>query len=129
MKVRKKMSAKCQEHVYLPDSLRLIADIDCLKDGVEASIEMKELEVKSINIFRMSDLRFIMTFSVEVEIRFYSNGREEFVRLITESEELRSEDSVGDYLFSFDIQESSLDIPELIDLIGSEAMLSFYVLK
>lgn len=123
------MSAKCQEHVYLPNSLRLIADIDCLKDGVEASIEMKELEVESINIFSMPDLKFIMHFSTEVEIKFYSNGREEFVRLITESEELRSEDSVGDYLFSFNIEESSLDIPELIDLIGSEAMLSFYVLK
>ena len=123
------MSAKCQEHVYLPNSLRLIADIDCLKDGVEASIEMKELEVESINIFSMSDLKFIMHFSTEVEIKFYSNGREEFVRLSTESEELRSEDSVGDYLFSFSIQESYLDIPELIDLIGSEAMLSFYVLK
>lgn len=129
MKVRKKMSAKCQEHVYLPNSLRLIADIDCLKDGVEASIEMKELEVESINIFSMPDLKFIMHFSTEVEIKFYSNGREEFVRLITESEELRSEDSVGDYLFSFNIEESSLDIPELIGLIGSEAMLSFYVLK
>ena len=124
------MSTKCQEHIYLPNDLRLIAYVDNLKDGVEASIEMKELEVKSINIFRMSELRFIMTFSAEVEIRFYSNGREEFVRLTTdENEELRSEDSVGDYLFSFDIQESSLDIPELIDLIGSEAMLSFYVLK
>ena len=123
------MSAKCQEHVNLPDSLRLIADIDCLKDGVEASIEMKELEIENINIFSMPNLKFIMHFSTEVEIKFYSNGREEFVRLITESEELRSEDSVGDYVFSFDIQESSLDIPELIDLIGSEAMLSFYVLK
>lgn len=124
------MNAKCQEHVYLPDSLRLIADIDCLKDGVEASIEMKELEIENINIFSMPDLKFIMHFSAEVEIRFYSNGREEFVRLTTdENEELRSEDSVGDYVFSFDIQESSLDIPELIDLIGSEAMLSFYVLK
>lgn len=124
------MSAKCQEHVYLPNSLRLIAYVDNLKDGVEASIEMKELEVKSINIFRMSDLRFIMTFLAEVEIKFYSNGREEFVRLTTdENEELRSEDSVGDYLFSFDIQESSLDIPELIDLIGSDATISFYVLK
>lgn len=124
------MSAKCQEHVYLPDSLRLIADIDCLKDGVEASIEMKELEVKSLNIFRMSDLRFIMTFSAEVEIRFYSNGREEFVRLTTdENEELRSEDSIGDYLFSFDVKDSSVDIPALIDLIGSDATLSFYVLK
>ena len=129
MKVRKKMNAKCQEHIYLPDNLRLIADIDCLKDGVEASIEMKELEVESINIFSMPDLKFIMHFSTEVEIKFYSNGREEFVRLATESEELRSEDSVGDYLFSFDIEESSLDIPELIDFIGSEAMLSFYVLK
>lgn len=123
------MNAKCQEHVYLPDSLRLIADIDCLKDGVEASIEMKELDIENINIFSMPDLKFIMHFSTEVEIKFYSNGREEFVRLITENEELRSEDSVGDYVFSFDIQESSLDIPELIDLIGSEAMLSFYVLK
>ena len=123
------MSAKCQEHVYLPDSLRLIADIDCLKDGVEASIEMKESEVKSLNIFRMSDLRFIMTFSAEVEIKFYSNGREEFVRLITESEELRSEDSIGDYLFSFDVKDSSVDIPALIELIGSDATLSFYVLK
>ena len=124
------MNAKCQEHVYLPNDLRLIAYVDNLKDGVESSIEMKELEIENINIFSMSDLRFIMTFSAEVEIRFYSNGREEFVRLTTdENEELRSEDSVGDYVFSFDIQESSLDIPELIDLIGSEAMLSFYVLK
>lgn len=123
------MSAKCQEHVYLPNSLRLIADIDCLKDGVEASIEMKELEVESINIFSMPDLKFIMHFSTEVEIKFYSNGREEFVKVATESLELRSEDSIGDYLYSFDIEESSLDIPELIDLLGSEAMLSFYVLK
>lgn len=123
------MNAKCQEHIYLPDNLRLIAYVDNLKDGVEASIEMKELEVKSLNIFRMSDLRFIMTFSAEVEIKFYSNGREEFVRLITESEELRSEDSVGDYLFSFDVKDSSVDIPSLIDLIGSDATISFYVLK
>ena len=129
MKVRKKMNAKCQEHIYLPNDLRLIAYVDNLKDGVEASIEMKELEIENINIFSMPDLKFIMHFSTEVEIKFYSNGREEFVRLITESEELRSEDSVGDYVFSFDIQDSSLDIPELIDLIGSEAMLSFYVLK
>lgn len=123
------MSAKCQEHVYLPNSLRLIADIDCLKDGVEASIEMKELEIENINIFSMPDLKFIMHFSTEVEIKFYSNGREEFVRLITESEELRSEDSIGDYLFSFDVKDSSLDMTELIDLIGSDATLSFYVLK
>lgn len=124
------MSANCQERIYLPNDLRLIAYVDNLKDGVEASIEMKESEVKSLNIFRMSDLRFIMTFSAEVEIRFYSNGREEFVRLTTdENEELRSEDSVGDYLFEFDVKESSLDIKELIDLIGSEATLSFYVLK
>lgn len=124
------MNAKCQEHVYLPNDLRLIAYVDNLKDGVEASIEMKELEVKSINIFRMSDLRFIMTFSAEVEIRFYSNGREEFVRLMTdENEELRSEDSIGDYLFSFDVKDSSVDIPALIDLIGSDATISFYVLK
>lgn len=124
------MSARCQEHIYLPDNLRLIAYVDNLKDGVEASIEMKELEVKSLNIFKMSELRFIMTFSAEVEIRFYSDGREEFVRLMTEeNEELRSEDSIGDYLFSFDVKESSLDMKELIDLIGSEATLSFYVLK
>lgn len=124
------MSAKCQEHVYLPNSLRLIADIDCLKDGVEASIEMKELEVESINIFSMPDLKFIMHFSTEVEIKFYSNGREEFVRLMTdENEELRSEDSIGDYLFSFDVKDSSVDIPALIELIGSDATISFYVLK
>lgn len=123
------MSTKCQEHIYLPNSLRLIAYVDNLKDGVEASIEMKELEVESINIFSMPDLKFVMHFSTEVEIKFYSNGREEFVRLITESEELRSEDSVGDYLFSFDVKDSSVDIPALIDLIGSDATLSFYVLK
>lgn len=124
------MSTKCQEHVYLPNSLRLIADIDCLKDGVEASIEMKELEVKSINIFKVSELKFIMTFSAEVEIRFYFDGREEFVRLMTdENEELRSEDSIGDYLFSFDVKDSSVDIPSIIDLIGSDATISFYVLK
>ena len=124
------MNAKCQEHIYLPDNLRLIAYVDNLKDGVEASIEMKELEVKSINIFRMSDLRFVMTFLAEIEIKFYSNGREEFVRLMTEeNEELRSEDSVGDYLFSFDVKDSSIEITELIDLIGSDATLSFYVLK
>lgn len=124
------MSAKCQEHVYLPDNLRLVAYVDNLRDGVEASIEMKELEVKSLNIFKMSELKFIMTFSAEVEIRFYFDGREEFVRLMTdESEELRSEDSIGDYLFEFDVKESSLDIKELIDLIGIEVTLSFYVLK
>mgnify|MGYP001749478891 CR=1 FL=1 len=124
------MSARCQEHIYLPDNLRLIACVDNLKDGVETSIEMKELEVKSINIFKVSELKFIMTFSAEVEIRFYFDGREEFVRLMTdENEELRSEDSVGDYLFEFDVKESSLDIKELIDLIGSDAMISFYVLK
>ena len=124
------MNAKRQEHIYLPNDLRLIAYVDNLRDGVEASIEMKELEVKSLNIFKMSELKFIMTFSAEVEIRFYFDGREEFVRLMTdESEELRSEDSIGDYLFSFDVKDSSVDIPALIELIGSDAMLSFYVLK
>lgn len=127
MKVRKKMSAS-KVNLRLPQ-IELAARIECRSnDDVECSIEILDYQMLSLNLFDARSFKYFLRFSAKVQINFTIRGREESVVIVAEDFELSSVDTIGDPIFDFDFEESTISKEELSDLLGEETVISFYTI-
>lgn len=127
MKVRKKMSAS-KVNLQLPQ-IQLAARIECRSnDDVECSVEILDYQMLSLNLFDARSFKYFLRFSAKVQINFTIRGREESVVIVAEDFELSSVDTIGDPIFDFDFEESTISKEELSDLLGEETVISFYTI-
>ena len=110
-------------NLTLPD-VQLIAEVDC--DEVECSIEILDHKFRSFSLFDVQNQKFFVTFDAQVKISFYLGGREENIVVTAEEFEVSSVDRVGDSIYSFDFEESTISKDELYQRInGSEMTVCF----
>ena len=104
--------------------VQLVAEVDC--DEVECSIEILDHKFLSFNLFDVQNQKFFVTFDAKVKISFYIRGREESIVVFAEEFEVSSVDVVGDSIYSFDFEESTISKDELYQrLKGSEMTVCF----
>ena len=127
MKVRKKMSAS-KVSLQLPQ-IQLAARIECRSnDDIECSVEILDYQMLSLNLFDARSFKYFLRFSAKVQINFTIRGREESVVIVAEDFELSSVDTIGDQIYDFDFEESTISKEELSDLLGEETVISFYTI-
>lgn len=97
-------------NLTLPE-VRLMAEVDC--DEVECSIEILDHTFRIFNLFDVQNQKFFVTFDAQVKISFYLDGREESIVLTAEELEVSSVDAIGDLIYDFDFDESTIDKDEL----------------
>lgn len=109
--------------------IQLAARIECRSnDDVECSVEILDYQMLSLNLFDARSFKYFLRFSAKVQINFTIRGREESVVIVAEDFELSSVDTIGDPIFDFDFEESTISKEELSDLLGEETVISFYTI-
>lgn len=109
--------------------IRLVARVDCYdNDNAECSVEILEHQMLSLNLFDARSFKYFLRLSAKVQINFTIRGREESVVIVAEDFELSSVDTIGDPIFDFDFEESTISKEELSDLLGEETVISFYTI-
>lgn len=109
--------------------IELASRIECRSnDDVECSIEILDYQMLSLNLFDARSFKYFLRFSAKVQINFTIRGREESVVIVAEDFELSSVDTIGDPIFDFDFEESTISKEELSDLLGEETVISFYTI-
>lgn len=115
-------------NLQLPQ-IQLAARIECRSnDDVECSVEILDYQMLSLNLFDARSFKYFLRFSAKVQINFTIRGREESVVIVAEDFELSSVDTIGDSIFDFDFEESTISKEELSDLLGEETVISFYTI-
>lgn len=109
--------------------IQLAVRIECRgNDDVECSIEILDYQMLSLNLFDARNFKYFLRFSAKVQINFTIRGREESVVIVAEDFELSSVDTIGDPIFDFDFEESTISKEELSDLLDEETVISFYTI-
>lgn len=115
--------SKDKVNLTLPE-VQLVAEVDC--DEVECSIEILDHTFRSFNLFDVQNQKFFVTFDAQVKISFYFRGREESIVVTAEEFEVSSVDVIGDGIYSFDFEESTISKDELYQMLkGSEMTVCF----
>lgn len=115
--------SKDKVNLTLPE-VQLVAEVDC--DEVECSIEILDHKFRSFNLFDVQNRKFFVTFDAQVKISFYFRGREESIVVTAEEFEVSSVDVIGDGIYSFDFEESTISKDELYQMLkGSEMTVCF----
>lgn len=109
--------------------IRLVARVDCYdNDNAECSVEILEHQMLSLNLFDAKNLKFFLMFNARLKISLSINGREESIVVVAEEFELSSVDTIGDSIYDFDFEESTISKEELSDLLGEETVISLYTI-
>ena len=113
-------------NLILPQ-VQLVTNIDC--DEVECSVEILDYKFHSFNLFDVQNQKFFVTFDAKVKINFYISGREESIVVSAEEFEVSSVDVIGDSIYSFDFDESTISKDELYHLLkGGEMTVCFHTI-
>lgn len=110
--------------------IQLAARIECRSnDEVECSIEILDYQMLSLNLFDARSFKYFLRFSAKVQINFTIRGREESVVIVAEDFELSSVDTIGDLIFDFDFEESTIGKDELYRILNGGTMsVRFYTI-
>ena len=113
-------------NLILPQ-IQLAARIDC--DEFECSAEILDYKFHSFNLFDVQNQKFFVTFDAKVKINFHIGGREESIVVSAEEFEASSVDVIGDGIYSFDFEESTISKDELYQhLKGGDMTVCFYTI-
>lgn len=110
--------------------IQLVARVDCYdNDNAECSVEILEHQMLSLNLFDAKNLKFFLMFNARLKISLSINGREESIVVVAEEFELSSVDTIGDSIYDFDFEESTIGKDELYRILNGGTMsVSFYTI-
>ena len=97
-------------NLILPQ-IQLATRIDC--DEFECSAEILDYKFHSFNLFDVQNQKFFVTFDAKVKINFYVGAREESIVVFAEEFEVSSVETIGDGIYSFNFEESTISKDEL----------------
>lgn len=107
--------------------IQLVATVDC--DRIDCSLEVIELELLSLELFDTENCKFYIDFNAKLKIDMIVNGDDESIVINAEEFRLSSVDTIGDPIFDFDFEESTIDKDELYRrLDGEEINVRFYTI-
>ena len=107
--------------------IQLVATVDC--DEIECSLNILEFENLSLELFDIANCKFYLEFSAKLRIDMTIDGREESIIVNAEEFRLSSVETIGDSIFDFDFEESTIDKDELYRrLDGEEMNVRFYTI-
>lgn len=107
--------------------IQLVATIEY--DEVECSVEILDYKFRSLNLFDVQNRKFYLTFDAKVKINFYIGGHEESIVASAEEFEVSSVEVIGDCIYSFDFEESTISKDELYQrLKGADTSVCFYTI-
>lgn len=113
-------------NLILPQ-IQLVAAVDC--DRIDCSLEVIELELLSLELFDTANCKFYIDFNAKLKIDMTVNGDDESIVINAEEFRLSSVDTIGDTIFDFDFEKSTIDKDELYRrLDGEEMNVRFYTI-